>query len=148
MRRQLFADQVVEQETGLRFVGVGRERPGASRLSNGIPGPDRARLDGLGVARDAAYLAPLRLDPDPVAIGDLVDARGVGIDEQDVVRMNLSQPGVLRIPRVLHRHRSLGYGRERVLLLVGDLGFERFVVKGQGVEVCFDALSEPVRRLP
>ena len=61
--------------------------------------------------------------------------RGARVDEQVVVRVDLAQPGVLRVPRVVHRHRPLRHRVERVLRRVGGLLLERRVVEGQRVEV-------------
>ena len=145
---QLVADQVIEQEAELGLVGAGREVPRAGRLADGVPGPHGARLHGFGIARHAAYLAPHRLDPDPAAVVYALGPRDPRIDEQIVVRVDLAQPGVLRIPGMVHGHRALGDGVQRVLVDVGHLRFERLVVERQRIEIGFDALRQVRRRAP
>ena len=75
-------------------------------------------------------------------------ARVTRIDEQVVVRVDLPQPRVLRIPRVVHRHRPLRDRGERIAREVGRLRFERRVVERQRIEVGLDALAQLGRRPP
>jgi hypothetical protein len=89
----------------------------------------------------------LRFDPDPVVVLDTSNARGVRIHVEQVVRVNLPQPGVLRIPGVVHRHRPLRDRRQRILVLVGRLPFQRVVVERQRIEEGLDALGQMCRRL-
>jgi len=49
--------------------------------------------------------------------------------------MDLAQPGVLRIPRVVHRHRALGHCGKRILVPVAGLHLQRLVVERQRVEI-------------
>ena len=112
--RQLVADQVVQEEALPRLVGAGRELPGAVGLADRVPGPHRARLDRLAVAQHAAHL-PQRLSTQhqpPSAMP--AAARGQRVDVQVVVAVDLAQPRVLRIPRVVHRHRPLRDRVERI----------------------------------
>src|SRR3989338_9990686 len=80
LRRELLRDDVIEQETLLRLVRIRRQIPRAGGLADGVPGPYRARLNRLAVARHAAHLTPLRLDPDPVTVGDARVLRGARVD--------------------------------------------------------------------
>ena len=66
---------------------------------------------------------------------------------QVVVAVNLAQPGVLRIPRVVHGHRPLGNGIERVGRQVGGSLFQRRVPKGQRVKVGGNAFAQFIGRL-
>ena len=125
----------------------GCELPGAVGLADRVPGPHGAGLDRLAVAQHAAHLAPLALDPAPAAVGDAGALRGQRIDVQVVVAVDLAQPGVLRIPRVVHRHRPL---RDRVERIGGEVGrglFERRVPERQRIEVGVDALAQMLGRL-
>jgi hypothetical protein len=68
---------VVEQEALLRFVGVGVrfQAPAALPMAfqvHTVPG-STASLNG----GHAAHLAPLRFDPDPVAVGDALRRNAV-----------------------------------------------------------------------
>ena len=138
---------MVEQKAALRFIGVGAQVPGTGRFADGIPGPDGAGLHRFRVTAHAAHLAPLRLHPHPAAIGNALGAGGPGADEQVVVAVNLAQPGILRVPGVVHRHRALGDCVERVFDGVGGLFFQRHVIKRKRVEVGLYALAQMVRRL-
>ena len=60
--------------------------------------------------------------------------------------MDLAQPGVLAVPRVVHRHRPLGQRVERELVGVDQFALERLVVERQRVEVGLDALRQVPRR--
>jgi hypothetical protein len=128
-------------------LASGVQVPGAGSLADGVPGPHRARLHRLGVARLQRTLP--HCDSTQIQSPSSMPAgsRAVRVDEQVVVRVDLAQPGVLRVPGVVHRHRPLRHRGERVLVLVGDLRFERLVIEGQRVEVGLDALFQVRRRL-
>ena len=142
---------MIQEEALGRFVGVGRECPGAARLADRVPCPHSARLDRFARPAHAFDLAPWRLDPDPVAIGDARVCRGATVDVQVVVRMNLAQPRVLRIPRVIHRHRSLGNRRQGkcigAMRRLDVLALQRCIVERQWIEVSVDPLTQMRRRL-
>ena len=74
--------------------------------------------------------------------------RRARIDEQVVVRVDLAQPRVLRVPRVVHRHRPLRDRSERIAREIGRLRLQRRVVERQRIEVALDALAQVLRRLP
>ena len=61
--------------------------------------------------------------------------------------MDLPQPAVLRIPRVIHRHRSLRDGRQRKLFAVGVGLLERCIPYRQRVEITLDARAQMIGRL-
>ena len=58
-----------------------------------------------------------------------------GTDEQVVVRVDLSQPGILRIPRVVHRHGTLRYRIQREFPGIDQLRLQCFVIEQQRIEV-------------
>ena len=74
--------------------------------------------------------------------------RDLRIDVEGVVRVDLSQPGVLRVPRVVHRHRPLRDRVERELREIGALRLQRLVIERQRIEVGLDPLAQVVGRLP
>ena len=61
--------------------------------------------------------------------------------------VDLAQPGVLRIPGVVHGHRPLRDGVERVAAQVGGCVFQGRIPKGQGVEIGVNAGAQMLRRL-
>jgi len=138
---------MVQQKAALRFVRVGPEIPRARRLADRIPCPYGARLDGFAVARKAAHLAPLRFDVDPAAVFDALRRRRARIHVQIVLAMYLTQPRILRVPRVIHRHRPLRDGRERILRVIGRVVFERRIPERQRIEILLDARTQMIGRL-
>ena len=138
---------MVEQKALARLVRAGGELPGAVGLADGVPGPDRAGLYCLAVAQHAAHLAPLAFHPGPAAVGNACGLRGAGVDVQVVVAVDLAQPGVLRVPRVVHRHGPLGNGVQRIGGQVGGVFFEGRVPKRQRIKIGVNALTQVLGRL-
>ena len=95
----------------------------------------------------ATHLAVHGLDPHPATVLDPRFAGSPGVYVQEVVGVNLPQPGVLRIPGVVHRHRPLGNRIEWVLVQIGYLSLQRLRVERQGIKMSFHALAQVVRRL-
>ena len=111
---QQLGDQVVEQEAARRFRRIGGEAPGAGALADGVPGPHRVGVDAfhqLHLRLDAADAArrstPSRRRRCPAAAA----ARAVHVEPVGAV--DLPQPGILRAPGMVHRHRPLGDGVQR-----------------------------------
>ena len=87
------------------------EVPGAAALADRIPGPH-------GIRVDAVHQLDLRLDAagmarhiDPVVVVEPQRVGGGAVDEQPVLSEDLAQPGILRMPGMVHLHRPL---RDRV----------------------------------
>ena len=101
-------DQVVQQEAQARFVGRRGQLPGAAGLADRVPGPDRVGFRRLAVADHAANPAHLlstqHQPPSAMPAAPAVS----GLTCRVVVAVDRTQPGVLRVPRVIHRHRPLG----------------------------------------
>ena len=66
---------------------------------------------------------------------------------QIVVAVNLAQPSVLRIPRVIHRHRPLRQSVERKCAEIRGIFFQRGIPKRQWIKISFDALAQLLRWL-
>src|SRR3954470_24034462 len=97
--------------------------PRTLAFADRIPSPHRTRLNGFAVSAHAPDFAVHRLNPHPFTVPDALLSSRARIDEQIVMRMYLSQPRVLRIPRVVHCHRSLSNRVERVLVAIARLRF-------------------------
>src|SRR5580693_5752538 len=70
IRRQIFRDEVVEQEADTRFRCILVERPCARTLADRIPRPDGVPIDPLQEPGPAFEFAVAALDPDPVLVLD------------------------------------------------------------------------------
>src|SRR5947207_15904656 len=84
---------------------------------------------------------------DPIIVGEAEGARGDPVHEQAVLAEDLPQPGILRVPGMVHLHRPLG---DRVQWKAAGIGagfLERRVPEGQGVEIGPDARAVLLRRL-
>ena len=138
---------MIQQKAAPRFVGVFREMPRATRFADGIPRPHGARLHRLRVAAHAAHLAVHGFHPQPAAVGDACGLCCFCVYKQIVMRVYLAQPGVLRIPRVVHRHGPLGDRGERIFLFIRQRHFQRLVIKRQRIEIFFDAIFQMRGRL-
>ncbi len=138
---------MVQQKPLLRLIGLGIEVPGTGGLANRIPGPDGARFDRLTEAAHATHLAMHRFHPDPVTILKTIGHTNTGVEIEVVVGVNLSQPRILRIPRMVHRHGALGDRTQRELVTVGTGRLQRFVVERQWVKVLLHPLAQSLRRL-
>src|SRR5690606_15019357 len=64
--RQQFRNQVIEQEALGCFGGVVIKAPGASALANGVPRPDRVRINAVHQPDLCLDPAHGTVDPDPV----------------------------------------------------------------------------------
>src|SRR5262245_35925290 len=133
--RQVLADQMIEEETVGGLGCVRRESPRAALLTDPVPGPHGVRLDAFHRLQLAAHAPAPRFDPYPVAVGEPELARRTGVHVQVVLREELPQPDVLRIPRVVHDHRPLGERVQRVAVGIDPRLFERLVPDRQRVEV-------------
>ena len=136
---------MVEQES---LPGLGRPRvevPRPGPLADGVPGPDRVAVHPFHQL-DLDLDAPGAADhPDPVVIDDAqFPGRGAGHIEA-VGAVDLAQPGVLRAPGMIHRHRPLGDGVQGVI--ARQIFFEGRIPDRQGIEVFLDAGAVLVRRL-
>lgn len=140
--------EVIQQKAALRFVRVLAQIPRAGRLADRVPGPHGSRLDRFAIMRHAAHLAPLRFDVNPRAILDVIALGHARIHIQHVLAVNLPQPRVLRVPRVIHRHRALRDGGERILREIGRIEFERGVPERQRIEILLDTRAQMLGRLP
>ena len=132
---------MVEQEALGRFRRVFLQAPGALLLADGVPGPDGVFLGAFHRLDLAADLAVVRLDPDPVEVLDAHLQGLARVHVHVVLRHDLTQPHVLRIPRVVHEHRALGQREEGVFIRVDALLLKWFVPHRQRVEVLHQPLT-------
>src|SRR3984893_16692014 len=147
IRGQIFRDEVVEQEADTRFRCILVERPCTRTLADRIPRPDGVRIDPVHEARPAFELAVAALDPDPVLILDSQLHRNIAMQVNPVFRKDLAEPGILRAPRMVHRHRALSDRVERETLLVNECLFDRLVPDGKRLHETLAPLAHsPLRR--
>ena len=111
--RQQLRDQVVEQEALAELGRIGSEVPRTAALADRIPGPHRVGIDPVHQLGRNADPAVMARQPDPVLLGEAKGAADRPVDEQPVVAEDLAQPGVLRVPGMVHLHRPLGEGVQR-----------------------------------
>ena len=113
VRRQQFGDQVVEQKALAELGRVGSEVPGAAALADRVPGPHRVRVDPVHQLGRHADPAVMARHPDPVVVGEAERPAVDPVHEQPVVAEDLPQPGILRVPGMVHLHRPLGQRVQR-----------------------------------
>ena len=145
-RRQQVGNQVVQQKSSREFGRIRREVPGAAALADRVPGPHRVRVDPV-------HQLDLRLDPagmarhiDPVVVVEAERAGRGAVDEQPVLAEDLAQPGILRVPGMVHLHRPL---RDRVQRKAGGVDarfLERRIPERQRVEIGLDPGAVLFRR--
>src|ERR1044072_3721208 len=99
--------------------------PRAARFADRVPGPYGSRLDRFAVTAHTAHPSMHRFHPHPLAVADTMPLRATRIHEKIIVRVNLTQPSVLRIPRVIHRHWTLRDRSQRIAHGVRRLHLER-----------------------
>ena len=103
-------------------------------MASGESGSRFHAPERLPIAFHAFHQADLHLDaavvadhPDPVVILDAFKLGLEAVHVQPVAGMDLAQPRILRAPGMVHRHRPLGDGEERVFVFAAILRFERAV---------------------
>src|SRR5262249_10595270 len=85
-----------------RNPAVARESPRPGLLAYRVPGPHRVRLHAFHRLQLTADLSVVRFDPDPVEVAEAQVARRRAIHVQEILRQDLPQPDVLRVPGVVH----------------------------------------------
>ncbi len=132
---------MVHQKSASRLSGIGLQTPGTRLLANGIPGPDGIFLAAFDQLYLHADLAIMALDPNPTFILDAHLLAALTIHVQIILRNDLSQPGILTIPGVVHHHRPLVDGEEGIFLFIDTLLLQWLVEIRQRVEVCRQAFT-------
>ena len=103
-------DDVIEQEALGRLGCIRLQRPGALALADRVPCPDRVLVQGGHMRHRHHDLAMGRGHPRPIALGKAVRLPDLRRNIERVPPVDLPQPGVLRPPGMVHRHRPLGQG--------------------------------------
>src|SRR5205807_3146830 len=101
-RGQYPAYEIVHDKASGRFIRRGSEVPRARALAHRVPGPHGRAVDALHQLRAHRDAAVMTCHRDPVAVRDAQRRRRIAVDVKEVLAVDLSEPGVVRSPAMIH----------------------------------------------
>ena len=145
--RQLCVNQMVEQKAVGGFRRIRRQVPRPGAVSDGVPGPDRIGIHTLHQLRRRPDAAVAADHPHLLAVLDVQRLRRLAVDVKRVAAVDLAQPGVMRPPALVHRHRPLGHRVQRIFAAVRGLVLQRRPPHRQRIETVLDTPAQRIGRL-
>src|SRR5271165_4691994 len=104
---------MVEQESLAELRRSWIKTPGTGALSDCVPGPHCVRIDPVHQLGGDTNPTLTARQPYPVFLREAERLPSRPVDEQPIVAEDLPQPGILRMPRMVHLHRPLSQRVER-----------------------------------